>query len=171
MMRASGTCVTKLMVRFRMNLRLWSEKQPIADLLVEFGEPPVHLHRKGEAIWLASGKQHVPTRHYAAFREIETDDPDAVVAWIDDQLDRMDRRMLTGELAKMGVLEAVLWIAVFADTPTAPPAPRPSTLERLRTSAVRVLIENYAPPAESPDAEVPSKTWYPDPVATSPHTS
>lgn len=156
-----------------MNLRLWSGTQPFDDLLVEFPGPPVHLHRKGETVHLlASGRPHVPRRHYATFRAAHAENPGAIEAWINDEIAKLDRRILTSELIRMGVVEAVFWIAIFGDSPTTPPTLSAPLVEQLRAAGARALIENYSPPApEAPigaqpaDAEretkCPTRIWYP----------
>lgn len=160
-------------ISIEMNLRLWSDTQPLVDLLTEFPGPPEHLHRKDEMIqMLATGRPYRPRRHYAAFRPTHTDNPSTIETWLGEEITKLHRRILTSELIRMGVVEAVFWVAIIGDKPITSPVVSAPIVERLRAAGARALIENYTPPASDTPAggrptdgqqatERPTKTWYP----------
>jgi hypothetical protein len=73
-----------------------------------------------------------------------------------------------------GIVEAVLWVAIFARARVEPPPVSCEIVQRARSLGIKILIENYSfdVPAqgESPKSddndmhsapEISTKTWYP----------
>ena len=120
------------------------------------------------------GKPRVPKRHYVSYPDVEAHDFGKVEPWLLSELDLLEGSMLSAGLIRNGVVEAVLWIAVFGNLRIKTPAICSEIVERARALGIRILIENYSSdpnpksdPQDSGDesigsqTEIPTKTWSP----------
>jgi len=160
----------------KMSLRMWSDTQDLDSVIQDLGGSPTYAYKKGELVHIGRQKRpYVPKRHSASFPEVEVHDFGGIASWLVSRFDLLEGSELTASLIRNGIVDAVLWIAVFNEMRIDVPPVRPEFVERARSSGIRILIENYSsdpyPEGEptGPDDEVrssrpkiPTKTWYPE---------
>ena len=158
-----------------MSLRLWSDTQELTEVVQELRRPPRHHYRKGEVIQIGrQQRSHVPKRHYVSYPDVGVHEFGAIEPWLASEFDLLERSEQTASLIRNGVVEAVLWVAVFASTRVEPPPICDEIVERARSLGSKIFVENYSydpkdrDEAPSPDGDdicsapkIPTKTWYP----------
>jgi hypothetical protein len=157
----------------KMSLRLWSDTRDLGDVVRELGRPSRHHHKKGEVVQVGRhGRPRVPIRHYVSYPDAEAHDFAGVETWLTSELDLLERSSTTAALTRSGVVEAVLWIALFGNAAVELPSIGDQFVGRARALGVKIFVENYSPdldaegkpPGGSGDdtgSESPRKTWYP----------
>ena len=157
----------------KMNLRLWSDTQDLSELVRELGRPARRRYRKGEAVQIGRTQRlRTPKRHYVSYPDAEVHDLCEVAPWLESELDLLERSRLTASLTRIGAVEALLWIAIFANTRIEAPRLSHDIVERARSLGIKIFVENYSSdPAQSelsgPDNDadvscvIPTKSWYP----------
>ena len=138
-----------------MSLRIWSDAQDLASLIPELARRPQRHYRKGEPVQIGTGRRlHTPKRHYVSYPDVEVHAFVQIPPWLESELDLLESSATIANLTRSGIVEAPLWIAVFAGRRIAPPPPSPQTIERARCLGIKIFVENYS---SDPDrGEVPS---------------
>jgi hypothetical protein len=147
---------------FRANLRLWSDKEPLARLVRASGHNWSEIDVKDEKVQ-AKGRvsAHIASRHYASSEDTIYDNIEKIIPFISRWLDDLERGAPPiSALAKEGKIEAVIWVAVFGYDEIATPNLSDELDQRAKKAGVQILIENYTIADMDPEHEVPTKTFF-----------
>ena len=130
---------------FKASLRLWSDAEPLAALVHASRLQWKHLYVKGQMI-PARGKAaaNVALQHYACSEDVDYANITQIASVLSQGLDEIESCAppITA-LAKVGKVEAVLWIAIFGYDEFPSPVPPKELDARAKQAGVKILIENY----------------------------
>jgi hypothetical protein len=141
----SGNSENSKSPRFKASLRLWSDTEPLGEIIHSSRRPWMHHYVKGQTI-PASGRSQarISSRHYASSEDVKYDNVADVASALSQWLDEVESRApQISSLAKAGKLEAVLWVAIFGRAETPTPTFPAELARRAKQAGVKILLENY----------------------------
>ncbi len=145
--------------RFKANLRLWSDVEPLGEIVHSSLRPWTYHYVKGQSI-PANGRAQarISSKHYASSETIECDDIQHIAAALSQWLDEIESEAPPiSALAKADRLEAVLWVAIFGREETPTPTLPAELARRAKQAGVKILLENYTIMDE--ETGNPAKNW------------
>jgi hypothetical protein len=144
--------------RFRMSLRLYSDLKQLGSIAETLKFPHERVDIKGEPMVLIGRLAgRIAKRHSVSFVETNTDDPNDLAPWIEENVAAIDALPAIVDDLRSKRVMATLWIAMFGETPTPVPTIPIDVVKQVADCGAQLFLENYT--IMDPEHGNPQKHW------------